>query len=306
MTQFGLSFDVLSDTSVESCIEAQIQKCTAITAITAIILTKNEEQFIERCIKSVLWADEVLVLDSGSTDRTREIAAALGAKVYEHEWLGFTAQRHKAISLAKNDWVLVLDCDEIVTPELAHSLVEVMKGSVDERDGYSMNRRGDFFGILLPNTSRRKRRLNFVRLFNRRYSWYEQTINPHEEVFVPGKAIELQGVLIHWRAHMMDEYITSANRYATQEAQVLQEKGDRVNGLIIFLRPILRFLWCYIARGGIFLGTRGLIHAMLHATSEYIRYAKLWEMQNATRTLHPPAHIYAYSPSSYPSKSTIK
>jgi glycosyltransferase involved in cell wall biosynthesis len=263
-------------------------------ALSVIILTKDEEEFIERCVRSVLWADEVLVIDSGSTDRTREIAASLGARVYEEkEGLGYLAKRCKAPSLAKNDWVFLLDCDEIVTPELARSIQEVMNSPMDERDGYSVDRRGDFYGILLPNFSRPSKRLNYVRLFNRRYSVYKQTINPHEEVHFPGKAIPLQGTLIHWRAYIMDEYISSANRYAKREAEVLNKKGSRVNGLTLFVRPILRFLWCYIIHSEFRLGMRGLVHSMLMATSEYIRYAKLWEMQNAARVLHPPTYIYS-------------
>src|SRR3712207_2013002 len=100
-------------------------------AISAIILTKNEEQFIERCIRSVHWADEVLVIDSCSTDRTREIAASLGANVYEQEWLGWSGQRNKAASLGENDWVFFIECDEIVTPELARSIEDAMNGPVD-------------------------------------------------------------------------------------------------------------------------------------------------------------------------------
>jgi glycosyltransferase involved in cell wall biosynthesis len=261
-------------------------------ALSVVILAKNEEQFIERCIRSVQWADEVFVLDSGSVDRTREIAASLGANVYEQEWLGWSAQRNKAMSLAKNDWVFFLDCDEIVTPELAHSIKEVLSEPMDERDAYSMDRQGDFLGILLPNMSRPSNKRNFVRIFNRRYSKYDLTMKVHETVLYPGKSIPLEGVLLHWRGYTMDEYIVVGNRYATVEAEVLYDKGYRANGFVIFLRPILRFLWCYIARGGVRLGTRGVIHAMLQATNEYVRYAKLWEMQNAARTSHPPAHIY--------------
>jgi (heptosyl)LPS beta-1,4-glucosyltransferase len=265
-------------------------------ALTVTVLTKNEEQFIERCLRSVGWADEMLVLDSGSSDRTREIAASLGANVYEQEWLGYSQQRNKATSLAKHDWVFFVEGDEIVTPELARSIQEVMSGPMDERDGYSVDRRGDFLGLLLPNMSNARKRRNFVRLFNRRYSAYDPAMRVHEEVRFPGEAIPLRGVLIHWRAYTMDEYITVFNRYATVEAEILNEKGRRANGYRIFLWPILRFLWNYVARGGARLGTRGLIHAMLQATSEFIRYAKLWEMQNAPRMLHPPAHIYRHTP----------
>lgn len=261
-------------------------------ALTVIILALNEEEFIERCISGASWADEVLVIDSNSTDKTREIAAALGARVYEQKWLGWSKQRNKGIEVAKNDWVLFLDCDEIVTPELAQSIQDVMSRPMDERDAYSMERRGDFYGILLPNMARPSKRKSFVRLFNRRYSAYDENMIVHEEVCFPGKSIALEGVLIHWRGYVMDEYITIFNRYATVEAEMLNENGVRSSALKIFARPILRFLWCYVAMGGARLGTRGLIHAMLQATSEFIRYTKLWEMQHAERTLHPPASIY--------------
>ncbi|WP_416670503.1 glycosyltransferase family 2 protein [Egbenema bharatensis] len=276
-------------------------------SLSIIILTKNEEAFIDRCIRSVAWADEVLVLDSGSTDRTREIALSLGATVYEQEWLGYAAQRDKAISLAKHDWIFFLDSDEIVTPILAHSIQQVMAGSPDPQDGYSVDRQGDFYGVLLPNSSPRHRKLKFVRLFNRQFSGYDTSVKVHEEVWVPGKTILLEGALIHWRAYMMDEYITSANRYATLEAEMLELRGVRSNALKLLLRPLLRFFWCYVRHGEFRLGMRGLIHSLLLATSEYIRYAKLWEMQNTERVLHPPLEIYSssvQSPQSIPSLCT--
>ena len=202
----------------------------------------------------------------------------------------------QGVELAKNDWVMFLECDEIVTPELAQSIQEVMSGPMDERDGYCLDRRGDFYGLLLPNVSRPAKRKSFVRLFNRRCSAYDMGMKVHEEVIFPGKSIPLQGVLIHWRAYMMDEYMTVFNRYATVEAEMLNERGVRASGIKILIRPILRFLWCYIAKGGILLGTRGIIHAVLQATSEFMRYAKLWEMQQAKRMPHPPESIYKDTP----------
>jgi glycosyltransferase involved in cell wall biosynthesis len=264
--------------------------------LTVTIVTKNEEQFIERCINSVSWADEVLVLDSGSSDRTREIAASLGANVYEQEWLGHPAQRNKAASLAKNDWVFSMDADELVTPELAQAIQETMNGPMNERDGYAVDRRGDIYGLLLPNTSNRQRRRNFVRLYNRRYSGFDPTIRIHEEVQYPGKSILLPGVLIQWRGVMINDKIETFNRNATIEAEILNEQGHRANVFDIFLRPILRFLWNYAVKGVARLGTTGLIYSLLEATYEFIRYAKLWEMQNATYTPHPPAHVYRHAP----------
>jgi (heptosyl)LPS beta-1,4-glucosyltransferase len=186
-----------------------------------------------------------------------------------------------------------LDADEIVTLELANSIQDNMSRSVNPHNAYSVNRRGDFYGILLFNESRPSKRKNFVRLFNKKYSFFNPDLKVHEEVIFPGKAIPLNGILIHWGARMMDEYVSDFNQYATLEAEMLSKHGIRANALIIILRPILRFLWCYIARGDFLLGTKGLIHAMLKATHEYIRYAKLWEMQNTERTIHPPDVIYS-------------
>ena len=261
------------------------------TPVTVIILTKNEEEFITWCIDSVRWADEILVIDSESTDRTRELAESLGAKVVVQPWLGWAGQLTKAIALAKNDWILNLDADEIVTPELACSVQSAMS-KPDPRDGYAVDRRGDFLGVLLPNESRRSRKLNFVRLFNRTQSAYDTAMKVHEEVRFPGEAHLLEGVLLHWRGSTLDELISVFNRYATVEAEVLDDAGKRATALDIIAWPILRFLWSYVVKGGFRLGTRGLMHSLLKATSDFMRYAKLWERQHGARQLHPPAHLY--------------
>ena len=262
------------------------------TSLSVVILTKNEEDYIARCIKSVHWADEVLVVDSKSTDKTRELATSLKANVYEQEWLGWPGQRNKGVSLAKNDWILFVEADEIVSAELATSIQHAFSGPVDEQDGYSLDRRGDFLGILLPNGARASKRLNFVRIFNRKHSTYDSNMRVHEEVIFPGKAIPLEGVLLHWRGCTVDELISVFNRYATVEAEVLNDKGRRATALDILGRPVLRFFWTYLVKGGWRLGTRGLMHAMLKASSDYMRYAKLWELQNVTRAVHPPADLY--------------
>jgi (heptosyl)LPS beta-1,4-glucosyltransferase len=262
-------------------------------AISVVILAKNEEPVIERCIRSVAWADEIVVVDSGSTDRTRELATALGAQVYDQPWLGYAAQRNRGIELAQHDWIFMLDCDEVVTATLGWSIRSVLQSQPDPKDGFAVNRRGDFYGELLPNYLPRHRQLNFVRLFHRQYSGYDPTMKVHEEIRYPGKAHSLPGVLIHWRAYMMDEYITSINRYAGIEADVLNQKGVKANGVKIILRPLLRFIWCYIIKCEFRLGTRGLTHALLAAVGEYIRYTKLWELQSAPRVLHPPVALYA-------------
>ena len=261
--------------------------------ISALVLTRNEEAYIGRCLASVQWADEIVVLDAGSEDATREVAARQGAVVHEQEWLGYAAQRNRAAELAANDWVFFVDADEIVTDELARSILDVAAGSPDPRDGYSVLRRGDFLGILLPNEQRRSRRRAFVRLYNRRYGSWDPEQLVHEGVTVPGRMRPLCGVLLHWRGYGMDEYIPTFNRYATLEAEMLALSGVRATGVKLLLRPILRFLWIYVRKGGFRLGARGVIWALLIASAEFFRYAKLWEREHPVATRHPPAELTA-------------
>jgi glycosyltransferase involved in cell wall biosynthesis len=234
-----------------------------------------------------------VILDSGSTDDTVELATGLGATVYVQEWLGWSAQRNRAISLASNDWVFCIDCDEIVTPELARLIQKVMASDPDPRDGFAVDRRGDFLGILLPSTTRKATIKNYAKIFHRKFSGYDSSMLVHEEVRLQGRIHVLNGVLIHWRGYVLDEYVTVFNRYATVEATVLNKNGVRATFWLILVRPMLRFFWAYIAKREYRLGARGLIHAMLKATSEFIRYAKLWEMQNASKAIHPSLEIYA-------------
>lgn len=265
--------------------------------VSAIILTKNEEVFIERCIRSVRWADEIVVMDSGSSDRTCEIARSLGAVVYEREWLGWPRQKNLAMSLAKNDWVFCLDADEIVTPKLAESIQSALTGSPDPRDGYHVARPNEMLGALLANEARPSKQIGFVRLVNRTCNRYGEDQQVHEEIHPVGKALPLVGDLIHWRGYTMDQHLLSYNKYATLEARVWGDAGFRATPLKIFAKPILRFLWCYVYKQGYRRGTPGLLHAMTKASWEMMWMAKLWERQNMSGpALHPPANLYCDAP----------
>jgi (heptosyl)LPS beta-1,4-glucosyltransferase len=264
------------------------------TPISVIILTKNEEEMIRRCIQSVGWADECVVVDSQSEDATCEIAKTCGATVYSQEWLGWSAQRNRGISLASYDWVFFVECDEIVTGDLARAIIALTESEMDPRDAYTLERRGDFLGILLYRDARRRRRQNFVRLFNRQHSEYNSDHLVHEEVMVPGTKIALPGILLHWRGYLMNEYIEVFNRYATLEAEQLDHNHKQSTWIDIFGRPVARFFLLYLGRRGYKLGSRGLIHALLKSSSDFIRYAKLWERQHLTGpVLHPSPDILA-------------
>lgn len=260
--------------------------------ISAVILTRNEEPLIARCLQSLDGlVDDIVVVDSCSTDRTCEIAGQFGARVFVQPWLGWIRQRALGIQLAHHDWVLILEADEIVTPALSVALHDVLRGEMNPDDGYSMDRRDDFLGALLPSMRRRRKRLGFIRVFNRTRSAYDPRLIVHDEVRVPGRAIPLQGTLIHWRGFTIIEQVGRYAVYAPLEADVMASRNARVSVLSLVWRPFLRFGWCYVICGGMRLGARGFAHALMAATSEFLRHAALWERRNAPAVSHPPADI---------------
>jgi glycosyltransferase involved in cell wall biosynthesis len=255
---------------------------TAVTArapLSVVICAHDEEALITRAIASVAFADEVVVCDSGSTDRTRAVASAAGARVIEHRWLGYSAQKNRAASVATHDWILSLDADEVVTPRLAGAIERTLRARPDPRRGFAVDRRGTFKGRVLPNTERRATRDSYVRLYNRRYGAWDEAMPIHEVVRVPGGTALLAGVLLHDREFAMDDYFRVYNRNATAEAQALVLGRRPVSSVEVALRPVLRFLWCYLVKGDVHLGGRGLVHAALRACSDFMRYAKAWESQ---------------------------
>jgi glycosyltransferase involved in cell wall biosynthesis len=265
---------------------------SARSAISVTILTKNEEDLIGRCIDSVRWADEIIVLDSGSTDQTKDIAQKRGAIVYDQAWLGWTPQRQRGIELAQNDWVLIVEADEIVTPELAESIILAMDNDPDPKNGFAVERRDELFGKLLPNMRRKKQLQNFIRLFNRSQSHYNPDEIIHESVVLKGRSILLKGPLLHWRGVSFEEQMRKDIDIAKLEAQALAEQGIQITWTRILLMPILRFLWCYLRMGGFRVGTVGLIYALMRAHSEFLRAVTLWERQSAQPSLDPPPSLW--------------
>jgi (heptosyl)LPS beta-1,4-glucosyltransferase len=253
--------------------------------LSVVVCTKDEERHIGRCLDSVAWAAERLVLDTGSRDATREVAAAHGGVVREHPWLGFSRTKNRAAGLARHDWVLSLDADEVVTPHLATAMQRVLADAPDPRDGFAVDRRGDFLGRWLPNQARRSKRRGLVRLYHRGHGGWDEALQVHEVVRVPGTTHELPGQLLHWNEFTLDELVTLFNRYATVEARELAAAGRRTTAVEVVLRPLARFAWLYLGRGELRLGGHGAVHAGLKAAAEFMRYAKLWELQ---RSAAPP------------------
>ena len=264
--------------------------------ITATIITRDEASVIARCVEGVVgWVDEVIVVDSQSTDDTVRIAREHGAHAVVQPWLGFSKQKNFAASLARNDWILSIDADELIGEDLARSIVDLFSHPVpppDPHDGYALIRRSDFLGVLLHNIDRKAQRIRSVRLYHRSHSQWDESMAIHERVVVPGERHVLKGALIQWRGFSLDQTVKRFNGNATVEAQVLQEKGRRVTAVGAAGRGILRFGWCYLARGGWRMGGQGFIQSVLKGWADFLRFAKLWELQQGGTKSDPPPSVY--------------
>jgi len=156
---------------------------------------------------------------------------------------------------------------------------------MDPRDGWVVDRRGDFLGVVLPNAARRAKRRRFVRLYHRDHSHWDEATAVHEEVVCPGARHRLDGVLLHINHAPVDELLAGANRYASLEARELAAGGRRVSAAEVVLRPVARFLWHLVVVGEWRQRGHGVVHAGIKATAEFMRQAKRWELQQGS----PPA-----------------
>lgn len=249
--------------------------------LTVCIVSKDAAGQIADCIDSVQFADEVVVVDSGSTDATKEIAAARGCRVVEQAWLGFGKQKQFAVSLAKHDWVLCLDVDERVTPELAQSIAQEFSSQQGPRAQlYAMPRRNRFLGRWLSHGEGYPDRS--ARLFDRRHAgWSEDPV--HETVIGAHHGVRtgvLSGDLLHESAEDLATYLQKQNRYSSLHAELLFSQGVRVGYAKLWLSPMARFVKFYVLRLGFLDGGPGFAHIAIGCFAAFAKYAKLIELEN--------------------------
>ena len=230
--------------------------------LSVVIITKNEEDFIEEAIKSAQFAEEVVVVDNFSVDKTCEIAKKLGASVIQQEWLGFGAQKNLAVSLASNEWVFVLDSDERITKELKSEIIETLKNPLF--DGYQIARLNSFFGKnikscgLYPDYS--------IRLFSRLKGKFEN-VPVHESVIVNGKVSKLKNHMIHIAYDNVEEFIEKQKRYAS----ISNKKKSLVKALF---SPLWTFIKLYIFKFGFLDGRHGFLISKIYAMYTFWKYYK--------------------------------
>ncbi|MDH5580990.1 MAG: glycosyltransferase family 2 protein [Bdellovibrionales bacterium] len=238
--------------------------------LSAVIITLNEASNIARAIKSVQFADEVIVFDSFSTDGTQQIARDYGAKVIEHEFLGYGKQKNLALEHCQGDWILSLDADEEVSKELKESILKAIESS--QHQAYIVSRRTQFCGQWIYHGGWYPDKL--LRLFKKEHGeWTEPHV--HEEL-LPKKGTsidELHGHLNHYSFPSVLSQVHTNLKYAPLGAQALWERRGRPSLFPLVIRPIGKFLECFFLKKGFLDGTRGLIIAINAAYSMFLKYS---------------------------------
>ena len=244
--------------------------------LSVVLVTQNAAAELPDCLASVAFADEVVVVDSGSSDGTAQVAAYYGARVVTKEWLGFCRQKQFAVEQAAHDWVLCLDADERVSPELAASLVRTLDAAA--APVYRMARRNRFLGRWLrhgegyPDWS--------ARLFDRRRArWSDDAV--HEKVL--GEPVgTLAGDLLHESAQDLGRYLEKQNRYTSLAAGELHRQGRSAGIADLAISPLARFVKFYLLRLGFLDGLPGLVHISVGCMNSFMKYAKLMELRKAS------------------------
>lgn len=239
--------------------------------ITALAITLNEEQNIERYIKSLHFADEIIIVDSFSNDKTVEIAKNLNVKVIQNKFIDFSSQRNFAINQASNDWILFFDLDEHVTDDLRNEIIENIS-TPNGKVAFFIKRQFNFLG----------KKINFggwqndkaARIFNKNFCTFDGLV--HESLKIKGQSGKLKQKLNHESYNSFDLYNAKLNLYSKLQAKKLYTKKLKPNAYHFLFRPLYRFTWQYVYRLGFLDGKEGFILAYVHGFAVFKRYLQLW------------------------------
>ncbi|MCX5866328.1 MAG: glycosyltransferase family 2 protein [Proteobacteria bacterium] len=242
--------------------------------LSVIIITLNEEKNLPDCLASAVFADEIVVVDSGSTDLTRELAEKHRARVIRQDWLGYGKQKAFALTQARKPWVLSLDADERVSPGLAAEIKKILGGEAG-KDGFYARRQNYFLGRLMRHGGWERDWV--LRLFRREKGSF--THSPvHERIEVEGKTGRLENPLLHYPHATLDDFFLKMDRYTALSAADLAERGKRAHWYNLLFNPAFRFFRMYVLERGFLDGYPGLVLAGLYSLYVFTRYARLWEL----------------------------
>ena len=243
------------------------------STVSVIVITYNEERNIDACLKSVQWADEIIVVDSQSTDKTIPIALQYTNKVYVKEWEGYSENKNYALRQVSSEWVLWIDADERVTPELAEEIKQRIAGNPAE-NGFECARRAFFLGKWIRHCGWYPGYV--LRLFRHNSAQFNHH-KVHEGLVLDGKHGRLKNDLLHFTDDSLEHYLWKFNRYTSFAAEELAERGKKPVFLNILFRPLHAWLKMYIFKLGFLDGMQGFMLCFLSAGYVAMKYAKLWE-----------------------------
>lgn len=244
------------------------------SSLSVIVITKNEEHNIQECLASVKWANEIIVVDGGSSDRTVDIARQATKEVHERPWEGYGAAKNFALSQCSGDWVFWLDADERVTPELKREIQSVIHSMDGTYAGYSMPRKAYFLGRWIKHCGWYPGIV--VRLFKRGEGKFTEH-KVHERLEVRGNIGGLHADLLHYTDPNLFHYFDKFNRYTSLAAEELVESGQSFSLGQLLFRPPWTFFKMYVLRAGFLDGIQGFILCVLSSSYVFVKYAKLWE-----------------------------
>lgn len=247
--------------------------------VSVYVLTYNNRRTIERCLKSLWWADELIVVDSFSDDGSFELAKKMTDKVYQKKWTGFRQQYQYAANLTKNEWIMFVDADEEIPQELVDEIYEELDQNHGEWDGYICHRRTFYLGRWIghggwyPDYE--------IRLYRRHRGHWVGDL--HAKLSVDGKVKHLKHHYLHYTYGDISDQIQTIDRYSRTTAEDMMVSRNRFSVFKLLLRPPFRFLKEYLFKAGFRDGIPGLIIVVCNMFYVFIKYAKLWELEKASK-----------------------
>jgi len=245
------------------------------TPLSAIVITKNEAHNIRACLESIQWADEIIIVDAESSDNTVELAKKFTQKIFVKPWMGFAEAKQFGMEQAKHDWLLWLDADERVLPELAEEIQHAVQYN-SSHAAFSVARRAYFLGKRIKHSGWYPGRV--PRLFHRHRAKFNSA-TVHEGLEINGTVGELKNDLLHFTDPNIFHYFEKYNRYTTLAADELFIKGKRSRLSDLLIRPFWQFIRMYVIRLGFLDGVHGLLLALFSSSYVFTKYAKLWEKE---------------------------
>jgi len=243
--------------------------------LSVVIITYNEEENIRGCLESVNWSNEIVVVDSFSTDRTVEIAREFTPNVFQNRWTNFSQQKNLALEKASNEWVLNVDADERVTPELKEEMLRILNSGSISIDGYYIPLRNYYLGKWIRHCGWYPD--YHLRLFRKEKGRFnERTV--HESVIVEGKKGYLKSHLEHFSYKNLSDHLARIDKYASLSAQEMLRRGKSTRAFDLLFRPLARFIRMYLIERGFLDGIYGLIVSLMSSFYVFTKYLKLWEL----------------------------